>query len=146
MISDMVLDKKSWHYRLANTYGDYQDWGDGTDMCTYTKHVLRGLFLVIATTTVAGAVTGVMFDTFVAWIAWMLFIGEWVDPTLETFKGFLIIFGLVAMIMGIAGYVKAKEHLRRKYPTSQGAPFVVQAYRSWKDKYCVRVTFKGISE
>jgi hypothetical protein len=39
--------KKSWHYRLANTYGDYCHYGPKIQFCPYARQVLKGFLLVL---------------------------------------------------------------------------------------------------
>jgi hypothetical protein len=133
-----VLDSNSWHFKLAN-YGEVRIWDDEpTDICEYTRAVLKGATSLVA--------LGLFFTFVAVWsgaslynIFELLFLGsEKVYP----WTGFFIGLCIATLIAVVYGAFKAWRENRRMDVPEPEPGFVKLAYRKFKDKTCARIEFK----
>jgi len=135
-----ALNKNSWHYRLASEYGGLHRWQDSTDICSYTKEIFKGLF-ILALMLVAVAVVSQLVVHLVLGIGFSIYAGMWIGSDwawaaatiLVVAVGYIVI--LLAFSLTCKGGKIAKE-------TISNTEFFKVAYSSWKDKYCARIEFK----
>lgn len=142
----LTFNKNSWHYLLATKMAHYRPYdrehgyGDNTDICTYSRHVMGGLLLL----TLAAA--GIAFAGF---IASHILLGVWFSIMLGTWFfsdwaiGAMIVIGVCSVAFGGAALI-AWNRDRRMSTEYRNRPdgFVKHAYKSWKEKYCVQINFK----
>lgn len=133
----MILNKNSLHYRLATKYGDLWLWRDeGTDICTYTRHVMKGVVFVLLAT--AGmAVLGCTLLDMAIWFWVMARNGFFIEPGIGAAVGFassvaVALFALFALACNLWGSRRKK---------SDG--YWANAAAAVKGKYCFRVEFEG---
>lgn len=144
----LEFKQKSWHFWLANfgrtrIYRErYDDEDIQTDICSYTNAVFKGLiaFIIVACLALAGA----------TWLVSSVLniVGYFVlgYGLYETTKGFIFLVGILSVALAAlltgAGIGRGIERLRDRVDNTEPG-FVRTAYRSWKDKYCLKITFKA---
>ena len=140
------FNKKSIHYRLANITGEF-DVDEEHDICSYSRHVMAGFaasMLVLAlgifawyllVSTVLGIIFSLIYGT-------MLF-------DLAGAVGLGLITGCLVLLLMAFGKSRFMDYKRAKAKMNRelGIPlkpdsFLANAYKGWKEKYCVRVTFE----
>lgn len=142
-MTDHIFSKDSWHYRLATVYQFDIFSHPKTDICSYIGQVLYGIFTALIIS--AGS-------AFLIWCAiqpWLYFlVVSWYQPTdnhsIVLSVGITIY--IMAFLMGciwvycekIMPYLK--EHTTW-YNKEEKKSFIKQAYTSWKDNYCYKITF-----
>jgi hypothetical protein len=143
----LEFKQKSWHFWLANfghTRIYRQRWEDdiNTDICSYTSAVFYGLitFLFFAIFALAGA-TWVVSSVLNIFSYFVFDYGLY-----ETTKGFIFLVGILglafaALFAGV-GISQGIGRLRDRVANAEPG-FVGTAYRSWKDKFCLKITFKA---
>lgn len=145
-----VFNKDSWHYWLANEVGNFKGHIEETDICTYTRAVINGAFWA---TVAAAVMCGLVYWITITLVWWVVILQhgffEAVGPVVLT--AILVIFGGSALVAEGVPWLFRK--IRRAVYDSQSGRrekvkvktdnFVAQAYRSWKEKTCVRVTLIG---
>lgn len=141
------LSSGSWHFRLATYYGPMHEWliiRDGTDICEYTKAVLAGVrnvALIIALISAYG----------VSWIHFFArMLAGW--PEVDEFYKFLsaaspAATGAITLFVAGAFTVdKLNDWRYERAKRIQAEPvkepgFIKQAYISFRDKYCMKLSF-----
>lgn len=145
------ISENSWHYWVVN-FGERRiraSWGD-TDICEYTRCFLQGLMCLVAAAIGISMVVAFVTASVINGIAWMFF-GYIIEPWTVSFM--IMIGGAVVAVclFNLAQFmVRRKEAIRQKRyelmekgeytPPPPG--FLTLAYRKFKDKTCVRLTFK----
>ena len=140
-----TLSKKSWHWRLASSYGpaceyEYMEGGDG-DLCSYIQAVLKGAVIALFITMAFGLVAFVE-ASLGDWAVYVINNGMIrMDDTAVAallMNIFCIVFGTIIFI----SVSETGKNLRRRVSSINLAPedsFLVLAYRSFKEKTCVRL-------
>lgn len=141
-MKEFKLNPNSWHFKLATwretKYEKEYLQRVGTDICSYTKKVLGGLFAWIFLIALLSAL--------VAWFGKglydivMLFFGGENTPFSFSLIVALISFGGLASVAFVKEYIQdraASVKDGQKEPT-----FVGLAYRKFKDKTCFKINFK----
>ena len=138
----MIFDvnTKSWHYRLASKYPEMRP---GDDICAYSRSVLRGLIVACFIVIAISAVLAMLIDTLL--FLYFIITGPLIQPH-ELAIAFMAIMAVIAYIFG-SSMLDEWEHRRaRAVKDHISSPsFITQAYNSWKEKYCVKLTFDGES-
>lgn len=162
----LELDRKSWHYRLAADYPPHALKSYdlvNQDICSYTRAVLRGLLFAFGITMVLGFV-GSCVASFLAWLIVALQYNMLIEDNGLALIGFMFVSaGIIATILlGIFSWREDRKYAarqkRREYyeayykehgyypdeaPEAAKKPsFIVEAYKAFKQKYCLRVEFK----
>ena len=150
------FNKNSWHYRLVSKLELYEAphqkdiWGDGElytvgdsgDICTYSKRVIFALFLVsiiiaaiiLSLTIAVHTLLGIYFS---------LLANEWIFTEFGNVGMILSIatismIGIYVAVEDLDDYYKRKSNKKSNKPDS----FMKNAYRSWKNKFCIPIDFK----
>lgn len=143
---------RPWHVQLATTYGTMRD-SDcarrdlveyGTDICSYTNNIFWGLMYVLLMTTMfCGVIVAPIADAS-AWVAAGIISG-FVQPN-EVAMLVLIMIAIVAVVAAIVVLVWLLFKIRNLFPVSHERSLVGQMYDSWKNKYCVQLTFTSTTK
>lgn len=137
-----TIKDTSYSWRFASVYGPLDNpWDRDTDICTYTKAVLKGVFVWCILLVVASGLS-VAYGDALGWIAAMLAEGMFIHPAKSATiaLGVTTLVGLVVLAaLGADAYQQAKRK-RRLSQEPEDLGFVKLAYRSFKEKYCVAVT------
>lgn len=130
----LKLNKDSWHYKLAMQYDRHVP--DNTDICSYTRLLFAAMSLMAFAITILTLLAGTILFTIGGWFAYLFGF-----PLHGAVVPFTFIYGGATIVIGI---VAAKAHYdEHKYDKPKKEPgFVRTAYRSWKDKFCVKVEFE----
>jgi hypothetical protein len=132
----LKLNKNSWHYKFASFYD--KDVKYGTDICSYTRTLFFGFLLYSFLFSVAGFIAGCLLYTIGSWIAYLF--GY---PLNDIVPAFTIVYGLAFIMIGVCVYLSQLEQrswVRDEKPKEPG--FIKLAYRSWKEKFCVKIDFE----
>lgn len=165
-MKSLNFSKNSLHYRLAKEYGDYlpnfkwdestNDWvEDGTDLCSYTRHVAKGIMVALMITVIVGVLLGCMVDT----VVWVVF---GTNVPLDGISGFGMVGVALWSVLGagcgilahekLMDYLKAKrqakEYLQEMADRAAGIEvkvkpkvdgFWTKAFKAFKEKTCYRI-------
>lgn len=151
----LTFKKNSWHFWLAKLVG-YEaptTWtrGDGTvahygdkgDICTYSRHVVGALFsiLVISFFGVMGtAIIGTLLAHVILGIIFSIIMGTFFFTDIGVIGLFIItIVSLVAGTMYSLSWLR--DRARESDESNNPDGFIKHAYRSWKEKYCLKINF-----
>lgn len=141
----LTFNKNSIHFRLANMYDDF-DCNDDHDICSYSRFVIAGF--VVSVMALGGitfmwyllvnAVLGIIFS-----LLYGVFLFNEAGFAGAAVITFILLLSLVTF--GNYSYRKYKNN-KTKHNKELGLlptpdSFLVNAFKSWKEKYCVRVTF-----
>lgn len=144
-MKSLNFKQSSWHYKLAESVGYFPDMTDDGkevgDICKYTRAILvaclAGLVCAAVFAGVSFLVIEVIFGLAFSWWYGVWLMSYWGEVTL-----------VVAVAVGVAGTpvyagIKIAEWIKRRKWVNEDKPdgFVKHAYKSWKEKYCARITF-----
>jgi hypothetical protein len=143
-MDSLNVSRKSWHYRLAHTYY----WNFSTEMldiCSYTRRVFFGLLMALSITVALSALL-LMFAVCPAlYIIACAITGNWFEIPAEIGVPYIILIIPAIMIGGAIGITKfvryVKEYQSEDPP--EGPGFLRLAYRSFKDKFCIKINIVG---
>ena len=149
----LTFNKTSWHFRLAKMAGykvPYYDeyWrearGDNADICTYSKHVMGGL-LALAGTGIVIAIIGFLLSHILLGIYFSLKLGMWFFSDVAV--GTMLVIGICSVSFGIVS-IFTWNNDRKRSTEYRNRPdgFVKHAYKSWKEKFCVKINFVDPNE
>lgn len=148
----LVFNKESWHYWLATEMGSFNKYRSDSNICEYTRTVLKGVVIACGVAAILLALTYWILITLVWWAVVIQYGFIWETGPMAL----SIVIILVGMVVGVTNgipwlYRRARravferlsvgDHKKVKTDT-----FITKAYRSWKDKTCVRVTLIGDTE
>lgn len=135
-------------WRLATFYGPLSEGHAlkyGSDICTFTRAVLKGLLVVLLITAGYGLVAAALGD-FGVWALSSIAAGTFLDAQIGAML--VVAAAVVAAIFGTAaGLFCGARYVYEEYQDWRGRvpqkpTQLEQMYRAWKDKYCVPVEFK----
>lgn len=130
----LKFSKNSWHYKLAR-FGDEFSERDLSNICSYTRAFLWGTLLFsLFTVFILGIV--VMHGEAIGYVAAMIAQGTFIEP--DTLAGICLMLYIAAFTLGLIIYA-TRTVCEHEFKEDN---FVVNAYHSFKDKYCVRVEVK----
>lgn len=142
-----VFNKDSWHYWLATECGGFTTRRDESNICEYTRKVIKG---VMNFSLMAAIVLGLVYWITITVVWWVVILQhgffEAQGPIVLT--AVLGILSVALLLMeGIPwAYRKMKRAVyNARHSSGYREPvkvdnFLTQAYRSWKEKTCVKVT------
>lgn len=125
----MKIDKKSWHYHVANTYTNFNPYYT-QDICSYTRTILLGI-LNIALIILIGSI--VSYSMIIDPIFQIFLFNDYNSPFFivgTTLWGFLL---FICFMSGLHSYTE--------YRKDKPSGFVKKAYNSWKNKFCIKLEF-----
>lgn len=130
----LKFSKNSWHYKLAR-FGDEFSERNLSDICSYTRAFLWGTFLFLL---FVAFMLGIIFihGEAIGYVAAMIAQGTFIEP--DTLAGICLMLYGAFFILCLITYT-TKTVCEHKFKEDN---FVVNAYHSFKDKYCVRVEVK----
>lgn len=131
-----TINKKSWHYWLASKWGKFSPHVvSEQNICAYTRYVIGGLIGLILVS-VLGSLFAYLAICAVVDLAWLVHHFKMSTYISGPGIAFLVAASLVAVIFifGSALAWLTSMEVKDVSPT-----FVVKAYRSFKDKTCVRL-------
>lgn len=140
------FNRDSWHYKVATEWGGMPKWFEDTNICEYSRAVMKGIAGLLLLTAAAFGLLYWVADTIAWWIA-MLVTGVFIEE-----PGPIVLTGvtIIGTVSVVGGYLLTRlqwwlEDRRRNksnngYTQQKPDSFVKKAWRSWKDKTCVRVT------
>jgi len=130
----IILNKNSIHYKLATNFGGYCTYSDNVDICTYTRKVLLGAFLLLFVSTGAFALCAPIICFLVACVV-SLIMGVNVLDDIAYIGGIF----LALPTFGILIFWTSKRLSKVKVIKEDN--FINVAYKSIKGKYCVKIEF-----
>lgn len=143
-----VFSRDSWHYWLAKDVGNFRSYRTESNICEYTRAVLKGAMIVIA---VAASALAMLYWITITLVWWVVVLQHgFFEATGPIVLSLVVgIFGSAILIMEGLPWLFKKA--RRKLYDARGGShravktdtFITKAYRSWKDKTCVKVTLIG---
>lgn len=140
-----VFSKDSWHYWLAKEVGNFNEYIENTDVCTYTRAVINGAFWAMVAVAIICALTYWVTITLVWWVV-IIQHGFFEASGPLVLSAILVIFGFSGAVGNGVPWLFRKAR-RKLYDSRKGSrevvktdTFITQAYRSWTEKTCVRVT------
>jgi hypothetical protein len=142
---EFELNAKSWHFWLAN-FAHKRVSTYGSDICSYTRAVLLGLFWFILFGT-----AGVLFvaGTGVTLYEGYQFFAEGIKVSLVSelmIMVWAILFTLMFTLLFTVGVVEyvipAAQRAARSVSKTEKPSFLRLAYRKFKDKTCFQIKFK----
>lgn len=152
------FNKNSWHFKLVTKLQLYEApyerdvWGDGSyirtcgdsaDICTYSKTVVLALFLVSFMITIFFLVSMIMIHALFG-IYFSILLERWLFSELGNIGVGLVSLGtgIFMFTMLIEKIKNFQENNRYKVKSSKSDSFVKNAYKSWKNKFCVPINFE----
>lgn len=140
-----TFNRKSYHYTLADRGGFYESrWEDEhDDLCKYLRCVFKGLLVTMLVMILASAAGLVVVDVLAA-IGFSLYHGMWIFGPIASVALFItgVLTGAILIVAGGHWLKNAITENSRKLVQKEDG-FVGVAYRSWKDKFCARLSFTG---
>lgn len=136
----MKISRTSWHYKLAKLGTEYSP-AAAADLCTYVRLIFAGLFKLVFLGSLAIVCGGVLLWSVGDFIAWILVcISFW--TLLEPEAG-IVVMGTAAfcVLLGAVVGVQKIVPMAASGISNASPPFVADAYRAFKDKVCVLLTF-----
>lgn len=142
-LNETIFSKDSWHFRLATVYGPEHEHYPPEDICSYISAVLAGAGRVLLFTLFGGLIGGLLGGSSLAWVVAMIVTSGWISPHPVAVILPTSIF-VITLSVGLTEVVKrCKQKLNDKVRQKDQQPsFLNQAYSKWKDKTCIRISFK----
>jgi hypothetical protein len=148
-MKEISIKRNSWHYVLASRVAEYTPRWDYNldcatdDICRYRKHVLAAMFILTLFAAVI-ALIGTIFFHVVFGIVFSLIYGAWLFTVLG--EATLLVLSITGAVTGgfhlvNKAIVAYRHHKAGRVVREKPIGFVKQAYKSWRDKYCVPVKF-----
>lgn len=142
----LLLDSKSWHFRLATVYGTMRAAYPDEDLCSYVKSVLKGLLLVLFLVILGGGILGFLMGNTISWIVASSVLGIIIEPNPQAAASI--------DILGVSLFWYILHTIDNKYPKDlrwtkkyiTAPSFIREAYSSFKEKTCVRLSFLNIKK
>jgi len=146
-----TLNKKSWHFWVANNFGGLNYfYVDTTDLCSYIRNVFAGLFNL---TLAASAAFVIVFIYLVGGYEYFSCI---FNPSCTEFSDVVYVFYSFNALIGFLGllisyallkdymYEYNEKHKKTLACSKKNAKpsFVTLAYRKFKEKTCVKIDFE----
>jgi hypothetical protein len=136
-MKELVFRKDSWHYRIAS-FGGF-DRMSNQDICTYTRRFLFGICLGALVFAIFLFLSKTIIDV-VLGLAFSLIYSAWIMTSLGTAGVIIIVTIGILFLMGLGiNYLRDLKDAARNKNSDKPDGFVKHAYKSWKDKYCLKV-------
>lgn len=143
----MKINKKSWHYHIVKTYTDGSPhWIES--ICEYNRRVLLGIFNILMIIFVSSILLICALSPIFYGILYLIY-GD-AGMTLLSNDGSIVFVGILMYIMAILFYFmflytqwrdsRIEEYLNGERIRKES--YIGAAWKSFKDKVCVRVEFE----
>lgn len=135
----LEFNRNSWHFWLATRIANFKTYNeDDLNICAYLRSVFAGGLVITLLGTLATLIASLIGSAVFHWVGVLLGLIHRKPNSMEIGGSvFLIMITVVYVIYLITTYFK-----NRTYSEADAPPgFIKSAYRSWKDKTCVRVSF-----
>lgn len=124
------INRNSWHFKIVKMTNDFPE-----DICEYRRSFLSSCFLLAFVGCLSGVGLWVMSNMVIGFIFALLY-GAWILNDVAIIGSIAILsFGVIFGAPVLWTYIK---RLRVDKGKKQPGP-VTLAYRSWKEKHCVKV-------
>jgi hypothetical protein len=132
--------KNSWHYLIAHKIAGYSPYDDaGKNICTYTKYVIGGI-IALSVIGAGIAAAGFLFFNLIFGIIFSLIYGAWIMTPIA--EATLIMGTIIGTFLALLKLFKMRrERLMSTENRNRQDGFVKHAYKSWKEKFCLRIEF-----
>lgn len=138
-MKSLKFNRKSWHYELAK-HGGYDD-SYKSDICEYTKAILKGIFSLFILLSAFALITFVVIDMAFG-IVFSIISGMWLMGVAGMTGIVILVLGsFVFSLFAISEYIGNWNAGRRYKASGQPDSFVTHAYKSWKNRFCAKITF-----
>jgi hypothetical protein len=124
--------------RLAVVYGPMKEWDTETNICTFWWSVFAGFWWALMITGISGLVIGGILGDTLGWIFAMIHMGYMITPD----NGAVVFLFILFVISMLALVILIRWLFSVHGPTDENPSFLKEAYKSWKEKTCVRVLLK----
>jgi hypothetical protein len=128
----ITINRDSWHYRFVNFATDFvMDLNCGdihSDICTYTRYFLKGVFKWTFIGLVCTAFATILLSTIAYLIAHLLGYAQMMDVT------------AVVIVTAVSGSTKISEKFANRKRKPPGV--IKQMYKHWHDKTCAPLTIE----
>ena len=142
-MKELNFNTDSWHYEIASK-GGYSPYRNGLDICSYTRAILKSLVIGMLFGLMI-ALVGFVFFQVLFGLVFSLIYGTWIMTMIgEITLFFICIFAIGGLLLLIGMFILSGISYLAKKPKSEA--FIINAYMSWKDKYCVQINFNDKKE
>lgn len=132
----LIFNKDSWHYRIASKYGNFDP--KNSDICSYGRRIFLGL-LMISLIILSILILGIMnIDLFLG-IVFSFICGSFVVGMAG--QAMICFYIILASFISAHKYVKWKKNRYENYRCKSDG-YLINAYKSWKDKFCLQINFQ----
>lgn len=144
------FNRSSWHYKLATEWGDLNKCYETTNICHYTRQVLRGLLLATVAALMVAFITGFVLFIVAQTIAmWAFILIEGNQSAVELHSAGVA--GTMMLGIVLAGWLfdrafkwanrwtYARQQQREFKSLSKEDSFVATGWQAWRQKMCMRV-------
>lgn len=140
----LTFDSKSLHYKLA-LLGGLSEYDDDSNICEYTRHVMFGMVIALLIGLLI-AFMGTILANMVFAVGFSLVYGMLIYSEAASAGFFVSTIGTIWFgIWKLSESAKEHRNKTRNEPKKPDG-FVKHAYKSWKEKYCVKIEFANKSE
>lgn len=155
-MKSLSVNKNSWHYKLAKQGGYISAYDELSDICSYSRKVLMSallhLFLVVLGIGVTAFLSVVIVDTLFS-IGFSLYYGAYIFTAAGeagTAVSCMVImgYGVYLSCNRIDNWFKRRRDIayENRFNPKQPDGFLKTLYKSYKEKYCVRIQFEDDNE
>jgi hypothetical protein len=138
-MKELNFNKKSWHFFLANMNGSQQH-KQSTDLCSYTRNALIGAFIAVLCTIIFAFSAYIVVNMLFALVFSIAYSA--VIMTEAAFVGWMAAFCILMYLLLIsvieAASNRRMNRVERNFKSKPDG-FIVNAYKGFKDKFCVKV-------
>ncbi len=147
----LTFNRSSWHYKLAE-FGNFKDWKDSDqNICAYTRAFIKGCLqcLLIG---VGIALFGHIIWCGIFGVAFSLWYGVFLmDELAIAGAGIIAVAAIITTGIWVSGILadrkirRLNEEYHNPKPPATKKPdgFVVNAYKAWSQKFCIKLEFTG---
>ena len=143
----MKINKKSWHYHIVEKYTDGNPRWIGS-ICEYNRRVLLGIFHILTIIFFASIFLMCVLSPIFYGILYLIY--GVAGITMVSNEGVIIALGIFLYIMAILFYfvflyTQWRDLRLEEYGSGQRkrkASYISAAWKSFKDKVCIRVEFE----
>jgi len=129
------VNKNSTLWRLAAVYGPLCPAEDTTNICAFVLACWWGFVGAVGVAAAAGLISAIVGDS-LAWVAAMFVTSSWIDPSKLVIAAGAAVAWVAAIVVCGLSWVRWKRYV---YAEDHTPSVLVQAYQSFKGKYCVPV-------